>query len=436
VGRSQRMGRGGRARTTSRRRARRARTTGTRTKREPRRINKAARAVAAHHHTDAGPDQIVCLLCGETYRSITYSHLRLIHGFEGEHPVRDYKEMFGLEVAVCEEVRRRAREVQVERHKKAGRHWTKPKILREIRKRRRSDHGLAYSRAPVALTQAARRAFGGWDAALRAAGVDPREHRYTNVWDEERMAKAIRRHACGGRRVSASWVEEADPELHHAAYRLVGNWAAAIRTAGLDVRDHREPKRWSLDRVEAWVRETHAAGGDIRSVAAPAGARGRVAKETDLTWSEFVESLEIPYPGQKKRLDWTDNVVLTEIRKRRRRGLALHAEGVVQDVGQALLKQARQRFGSWDDALREAGLDPVRIRRSGVWTRERVISAIRARAEAGKSLLRKDVVAEDPRLVKAAAREFPYSWGRAVEAAGVGRGRPGRGQRRDLRRHK
>ena len=401
----------------------RARGTRSRTKQRQKKGNKRARTAAGHSHTDAGPDQIVCLLCGETYRAITYKHLKWIHGFEGEHPVQDYKERFGLRVAACEESCDLRRDVQVERHKQAGRHWTKAKILREIRKRRRSEHGLAHSRAPVALTLAARRAFGSWDAALRAAGVDPAEHRFTNAWDEDRLAKAIRHHASGGHRVSASWVKEADPELYRAAVRLVGNWTEAIRVAGLDVRDHSEPKRWSLDRVEAWVRVTHASGGDIRSVAVPSGAQARVIQETDYTWSEFVEALGIPYPGQKKRLDWTADAVLREIRRRHRQGFPLNAKAVVRDVGQALVQQARKRFGSWDEALREAGLEPDRIRKSRVWTRDRVVAAIRERAKAGMSLRRKDVLAEDPKLVKAATRKFPHSWECAVAAAERARGR-------------
>jgi hypothetical protein len=86
---------------------------------------------SASDRCSQGPDQIVCLLCGETYRAINYWHLKRIHGFEGEHPVQDYKDMFGLRVAACQEACDRHKEVQVERHKKAGRHWTKPRILRE-----------------------------------------------------------------------------------------------------------------------------------------------------------------------------------------------------------------------------------------------------------------------------------------------------------------
>ena len=385
-------------------------------------MNRAARAAAAHSHTDAGPDQIVCLICGETYRAITYLHLRRIHGFEGPHPVWDYKERFGLRVAVCEEVCEHSRKVSIARHKKAGRHWTRTRLLREIRRRRGTRGALAYSRVPDALSLAARRMYGSWDEALRRAGVDPALHRMTRAWDRKRLVAEIRRHAATGERITSSWVKEVDPELHRAAIRLVGNWTEATRAAGLDPREHREPKKWCMEHVTAWVRETHAAGGDLRSIAAPAGAQARVTKEAGCTWSEFVESLGIQYPGRKKRLDWTRAAVLAEIRKLRRRGLPLNDRAVKRQCP-GLVQQGRQRFGSWDAALRAAGLDPKRIRLKRRWTRADVLAAIRARKKARKSLRSRDAVADDPRLVKAARRRFPGGWAGALAAAGVARPR-------------
>lgn len=120
------------------------------------RVSAAARVAAAHRHTDAGPDRIVCLLCGETYHAIAYLHLKRVHGFEGAHPVRDYKARFGLRVAACEEVCLKHKETQIARHERAGRHWTKGRILGAIRKRRRGRSRLAHSRVPVSLSIAAR----------------------------------------------------------------------------------------------------------------------------------------------------------------------------------------------------------------------------------------------------------------------------------------
>jgi hypothetical protein len=81
--------------------------------------------------------------------------------------------------------------------------------------------------------------------------------------------------------------------------------------------------------------------------------------------------------------------------------------------------QARKDFCSWDGALLAADIDPLTVRRRRDWTKRDVLDAIRARHRAGRSLRRKDVVRDDPRLVKAAARLFPSSWNRAVAAAGL-----------------
>lgn len=225
--------------------------------------------------------------------------------------------------------------------------------------------------------------------------------------------------------------------MSRAAYRLAGNWTSALRAAGRDAREHREPKRWALERVAEWVRTAHAAGRDIRSSRAPAGALDRVAAQLGCTWIDFVESLGIPYPGRRKRRDWSDDAVLRAIRSRHRRGLPLNPESVVRDLGQGLGKQARMRFGSWEAAVRAAGIDPRGCGLLRRWSREIVVAAIRARSREGRSLRRADAYAEDPRLVKAAQRQFPSSWRRALEAAGLGaptaRGaRTGRSRRRRI----
>lgn len=342
--------------------ARRTRTARRRSARKANRPRLDSLAHAAHRHTDAGPDEIVCLLCGETYRAITCTHLRAVHGFEGEHPVRDYKERFGLAVASCEEVCEQARKTQIRRHRRAGRHWTKTRLLGEIRSRRRSGRSLAHSRVPVALSLAARRMFGTWDEALRRAGCDPGAHRLTQVWSREKLVQEILQIHARGNPLSTLRIHSDHKTLYRAAIRLVGSWGAALRAAGLDPRKHREPSTWSMDRATAWVRESHAAGRDIRSSVVFPGLVAHVAKATGGTWSAFVESLGIPYPGHRKRLNWTDEAVLVEIRDRKRRGQPLNVKAVRRERREALAQQARKRFGSWDAALRAAGLDPAGIR--------------------------------------------------------------------------
>ena len=109
----------------------------------------------------------------------------------------------------------------------------------------------------------------------------------------------------------------------------------------------------------------------------PAGLYARVTNEVRGGWAAFVESLGIPYPGVRKRLDWTDETVVAEIRDLRRRGQPLNVRAV-RDAGcEALAQQARKRFGSWDEALRAAGIDPAKVRLTRRWSHANIRAATR-----------------------------------------------------------
>jgi len=256
---------------------------------------------------------------------------------------------------------------------------------------------------------------------MRRAGLDPRahrlKHRLRSRWNRARIVEEVRRLHVPGERLTATHVKRAAPELHGAAIRILGNWSAALRAAGFDPAENREPTKWELARAEAWVRKAHAKGRSILASRVPSGLVGGVARKTGMAWVEFVESLGIPYTGQRKRLDWSDAVVVAEIRDRRRRGLALSNRAVRVDR-EALVQQACKRFGSWDAALRAAGVDPATVRLARRWTPESVLAAIRELHASGQPLDRRSVAARDSGLVQAAQNRFGDRWERAVEAAG------------------
>lgn len=372
---------------------------------------------------DAGHDEVVCRLCGRGFRAIGYWHLRRKHGFRGDHPVEDYKRRFGLRVATCRETCRLQSRQRIAWAVRTGRHRTKDQIVAELRRRVRAGEGVTPRRLGVALKEALRRRFGSWDLAMRRAGFDADAYRTAHRWDAARLARAIRERRAARESLAARDVEQQRYALFRAAVRLHGNWGAALRACGLDPLQHRVPPKWSLARAREWVRERRAAGLPVTAASAPSGLRGRVARETGAGWVAFVESMGIPYPGPKKRR-WTDADVVAEIRKLRRAAHPLNLEAVKKLRGQALYHQARARFGSWDDALRAAGLDPSQTRRRTVWTRAMVLDAIRARVAARRTLHRPRVREQDRRLLQAAEARFPGGWPEAV--AGAAESRPRR----------
>lgn len=376
----------------------------------------AARGLSGDRRADAGPDEVTCLLCGHAYRAVGVTHLRARHGFEGPHPVVDYKVEFGLRVAACRDVCRTLAGHRIARAERDGRHWTHERIRKELRRRVRAGESVAPKMLGVAFCLAIRRLFRSWDRARRRAGLDPDKHRLTRRWRGSRIEQEIRRRHASGKALYGKIVEAEQPSLHSAAIKRRGSWGAALRSAGFDPAIHRMPRKWSVQKAREWVRAREARGLPITAGHVPTGLHGRVCRATPGGWTAFLESLGIRYPGVKKRR-WTDADVLAEVRRMKRRGRPLNARAVRDAGGEALVQQARKRFGSWDQALRAAGFDPARMRLARRWSRESVFEAIRRWHAAGRSLERRLVHRQDDGLLQAAESRFEGGWPEAVAAA-------------------
>jgi hypothetical protein len=114
--------------------------------------------------------------------------------------------------------------------------WTKALVVGEILSRRRKGGRLnrsAVQREQTALASAARAMFGGWDAALRAAGIDPATVRMRRKWTAEGMISAIRARQRAGKALTYAAAERDDAGLVGAAKPLFGSWDGALRAAGI-----------------------------------------------------------------------------------------------------------------------------------------------------------------------------------------------------------
>ena len=390
-----------------------------RPRRLPKRPHPKAIAAAAHRQDDAGPDKVVCLLCGEEFRAISWRHLRARHGFEGPHPVEDYKARFGLRVASSEETCEQHRSVRVGYWKERGQHWTKARVKRELRDRQAAGDSLANHDAPMALVNACHRLFGSWRAAVESIGADPLDHRCRVGWNEERVVSEIRRRGTPQTRKSAKWARENHGDLFKAAITVLGRWSRALELAGLDPEEHREERRiWTREACREYVRRRVRDGVAPSVVSLPGAMYASISTQFEGGWHGLVASLGARPRERRKRMDWSKAAVVREIRERRAAGEPLHAEAVKRE-GRGLWSQGHNRFGSWDAALQAAGVAPNSVKRRRDWTRQDVLDALRGRARRGRSLHYRAVEADEPRLYRAVRRLMPGSWDAALAEAGL-----------------
>ena len=126
------------------------------------------------------------------------------------------------------------------------------------------------------------------------------------------------------------------------------------------------------------------------------------------------------------RRKWTKERVLAQIRRLHSRGERLSARRV-QSLGLGgMVATAYRLFGSWRDAIEQAGVhEPVS--RARKWNRERIVAAIRGLARQGQDVSFAAVRRAEPRLVQAAYRHPELgNWGNALRAAGLGASSHGR----------
>ncbi len=117
---------------------------------------------------------------------------------------------------------------------------------------------------------------------------------------------------------------------------------------------------------------------------------------------------------------WTEETVIAAIREEVASGHDLSYSGTQRRVP-SLLRAAERVFGQWAAAVEAAGFDYAAFRKYRRWTREQVIAAVQAHAEAGADLSWRHVsTVLDPPLAYAALHAGRFaSWDAALAAAGL-----------------
>lgn len=296
-------------------------------------------------------DHIVCQHCGKEFRAIRVSHLRRKHGYENDHPVIEYKQRFDIPVAACGETRRLIRKARIDFWEDRDQHWTRKRVIAEIRRRHRRGQSLRRHKVPHALHDAGWRLFGTWRTAIEKAGLNYDKIRLLRQWSRQKVIQYVQRLAAGMVPLSSKHIRENYPFLYSAGLKkFPRSWSKVLRAAGFEPEHHKAPRdKWDLQSAEEWVRDRLARDESVLARDAPSKLFQFVRAQLSLGWVDFLESLDVREHGSHSIRRWSRAKVISEIRRWNADGQPLNSTAMVQ-VDQSLVVHARRFFGSWDSA--------------------------------------------------------------------------------------
>jgi hypothetical protein len=183
------------------------------------------------------------------------------------------------------------------------------------------------------------------------------------------------------------------------------------------MREDSDMAKWTRERIIREILRREAAG-------LPLNLGGKQAVEPALyqagsrvfgSWRNAVMAAGIPPERATTKEDWPPSRILAIILSLSQRRRPLRPAELQRRYGH-LIQAARRYFGSWSKAVVAAGVDPAKLKRVPLWTKERIIEAILIRALNNEPL---DSRAVRPRSLADAGTRLFGSWRSSLAAAGI-----------------
>lgn len=358
-------------------------------------------------------DSVRCRLCGRWFRTISWSHLAKEHGTA---TVDEYKERFSLVYVAAEELRQRLSDIGTRWTPKV----VLREIKQRHRLGKSLHHGVVCDEAG-GLRLAAASHFGSWGNAVEQAGFDYaavcREGKVL-VWTKERIVKEIRRYRRSRTALNTMAIILHDRNLYSAGRKYFGSWRAAIEAAGMDY-DEIKVRRmnYTLEEIKSALQRLHKSGRLLLAMEMKKNPKHKTLYTSCVThygnFQKAVEAAGIDYHAFRA-------AKLGESRRKELlRAIVKHyGSSTRPSVPDRLYVQAVNLYGNWATAVAAAGLDRSVIRPiPRVWTPEKVLAQIHKRRQQDKPLNSSAVLLDHNALYLAACRHWK-SWKAAVEAAG------------------
>jgi len=213
--------------------------------------------------------------------------------------------------------------------------------------------------------------------------------------------------------------------------KYFGNWKGAIAAAGIlytefGARIKEQARQKYLEELaQAYTNGVDLNASALQKKGNPNNGiyyRAQRFYKGRLFWENALTDAKLPVDKIVRQHMWDEEKVKERLLQRYTQGKELHSTKVMHEQND-LYHAMCNHFGSYDDALKYAGFDPDKIRKTRKpYTKNEVINTVKAMHAEGKDLNESRIDAGDDvklkRIVDAAQHRFG-SWEKAVEMAGI-----------------
>ncbi len=300
--------------------------------------------------------------------------------------------------------------------------WTDQSIIKELRLLKARNADLSHksmARTHPLLLAAARHHFDTYELALEAADIDYTQILKMKRWTKRSIIQQLKALHRWGNDISYQALSQRHARLYNAARGHFGSYGEALTAAGIDPTTVFKKQTWTNQRIIKELKDMHRRGEDL-SYRAMKRKNMPLTAATRLHFGSYAKALEragLDYSKVRKVRHWDKEIIVQELRRLHASGQNL-SSGAIRKQHNALRLAAKLHFGSYESALRVAGIDYDEIRRTRPWTKETIVAAIVEEHNKGNDINMIAMTKRNSGLVGAARTHFG-SYGQAVAAAGI-----------------
>jgi hypothetical protein len=244
------------------------------------------------------------------------------------------------------------------------------------------------------------------------------------VWDKTSITLAIRKLHKQGEDLSYNALSRKMQSLVSAAAYHFGSYRVAVEKAGVDYEIVVRRPRWTKAAIIKLIKDSKRGGKDLHW-SAVTKRRDELGKAAFASlqprlfggWDRALHAAGLDADQINRYRKWTKDTIVSELKAKHRDGEPLNS-GAIQKEDPGLHAAAVRHFAGYDEALKAAKVDPEKVRQRRIWNKAEVVRQLKAGKKAGNHVSDSAVRREQPALYGAAVRLFG-SFTAARTAAGI-----------------